>query len=497
MYSRIPYNTCTDLRLNVLDDAGVPIAVPTGTIQVTINTTLEDGGAISFANQPTVYTTTCPTSSSSRPPLVLPIAAGAAFRNVSLRVTDVNPSLIRMTASAPNLQPSSRVFLVPPTSVTSDDLAVLPFHAVSQAGAVSFRNYSLVRFDTTSNEWIGNLATTAPSTHAIRVRDLIVMNWLVVDPLTGNDVGTPTTGFPVDGITRVFSDRVVVFGAATNTLRFQAFQVNGTSVSPGGQQVQMGLPVQANASGGGEIAALLVSRVLNSPTTTGSVPLWFTTRGSQVPVVLGRTQYTFSGSESWSLATTYEAGGGLGSHAGHAAMSLGGGSALLVIGQNQGTFITEPPTPSLSSITFSPMPVGTVGPEQFAHVSRTPTRIATIGRPAVAGARQYDFNQYDPATDGGVRTLRTLLPDQDTTTGTRAVTDPNLARGCVVNDSRGVTFFYSTRLLAESTYQHWAQSYTSINDTLSPPVQLSIPGAEDAVISCGGNVLHHVDMWRW
>lgn len=495
MYSRIPYNTCTDLRLNVLDDAGVPIAVPTGTLQVTINTTLEDGGVISFANQPTVYTTTCPTSSSSRPPLVLPIAAGASFRNVSVRVTDVNPTRIRMTATATALQPTSRVFLVPPTSISSDDLAVLPFHAVSTSGAVSFRGYSLVRFDSSSNEWIGNLATTAPSTHAIRLQNSIVMNWLVVDPLTGGSIGGAAPGFAVDGITRVFSDRVVAFGVTGNTLNFQAFQVSGGSVQPGVVYSQTAL-VQANTAGGGEVAALLLDRTINSTTTTGTVPLWFSTRGVTQTIALGRATYSYTGSESWGSVMTVERNAPLGSHAGHAAMSLGEGSAFMVIQQNQGSFINEPPQQMAGALQFTQAPLGTVGPEQFVHVSRTPARIAIIARPAVPGARQYDFGLYDTA-DGGVRSLRMVLPDQDTTTGTRAVTDPSLARGCVVNDSRGVTFFYSTRLLAESTYQHWAQSYTSINDTLSPPVQLSIPGAEDAVISCGGNVLHHVDMWRW
>lgn len=496
MYTRIPYNTCTDLRLNVLDDAGVPIAVPSTPLQVTITTTLEDGGAISFANQPIIYTTTCPGSSSSRPPITLPIAAGTSFRNVSVRVTDVNPALIRMTATAPNLQPSSRVFLIPPTSVSSDDLAVLPFHAVTPQGAVSLRSYAVVRFDTNSAEWLGNLATTAPSTHAIRVQNLIVMNWVVVDPLTGASVGGPTPGFTVDGITRVFSDRVVAFGSAGNTVRFQAFQVNGTSVTNGAVQTDPA-PVQSNANGGGEIVALLSGRNINNPTTTGVVPLWFTTRGVSSTLALGRTTYSYTGTESWGTATTYEVNGApLGAFAGHAAMSLGGGSAFMVVQQNQGTFLNEPPVPMLSAVTFSQVPVGTVGPEQFAHVSRTQARIAVIARPPVAGARQYDFSLYDTA-DGGTRALRTVLPDQDTMTGTRAVTDPSLARGCVVNDSRGVTFFYSTRLLAESTYQHWAQSYSAVSDTLSTPVLLSIPGTEDAVISCGGNVLHHVDMWRW
>ncbi len=496
MYTRLPYNVCTDLRLNVLDDAGVAINVPDGgPLPVTITTTLEDGGAISFGSLPLVYTTTCPGSTSSRPPTVLPLPGGASFRNVSVRVPDVNPSLIRMTATAPNLQPSTRLFLVPPTSVASDDLAVLPFHAVSPAGAVTFRNYSLVRFDTNSAEWLGNLATTAPSTHAIRLQNLIVMNWLVVDPLTGASVGGPSPGFTVDGITRVLSDRVVVFGSASNTLRFQAFQVTGASVVSGVVQTEAA-PVQANANGGGEVVALLQNRTINNPVTTGMVPLWFTTRGVSSTLALGRTTYTYSGIETWGATTTLEANGApLGAFAGHAAMSLGAGSAFMVVQQNQGTFISDP-GPMLNAVSFSQVPVGSAGPEQFAHVSRTQARIAIIARPAVTGARQYDFGLYDTA-DGGARPLRTVLPDQDTTTGTRAVTDPNLARGCVVNDSRGVTFFYSTRLLAESTYQHWAQSYTTQSDTLSNPVLLSIPGTEDAVISCGGTVLHHIDMWRW
>lgn len=496
MYARIPSNTCTDLRLNVLDDAGVAVNVPDGgPLQVTITTTLEDGGAISFGSLPLVYTTTCPGSTASRPPAVLPVPAGASFRNVSVRA-EVNPSLIRMTATAPNLQPSTRLFLVPPTSVTSDDLAVLPFHAVSPAGAVTFRNYSLVRFDTNSAEWIGNLATTAPSTHVIRLQNLIVMNWLVVDPLTGASVGGASPSFLVDGITRVFSDRVVAFGSTSNTLRFQAFQVSGASVVSGAVQT-VSAPVQTNANGGGEVVGLLPPRNINNPTMTGTVPLWFSTRGVSSTLALGRTTYSYFGTESWGMTTTAEANGApLGAFAGHAAMSLGAGSAFMVVQQNQGTFINEPPIAMPGAVTFAQVPVGTSGPEQFAHVSGTQARIAVIARPAVAGARQYDFGVYDTA-DGGARPLRTVLPDQDTTTGTRAVTDPNLARGCVVNDSRGVTFFYSTRLLAESTYQHWAQSYTAQSDTLSNPVLLSIPGTEDAVISCGGGVLHHVDMWRW
>jgi hypothetical protein len=255
--------------------------------------------------------------------------------------------------------------------------------------------------------------------------------------------------------------------------------------------------VQPNINGGGEIAALLPSRNVGSPTTTGTVPLWFTTQGSIVPMVLGRTTYSFFGSETWGMSTTLETSGALiGANSGHAAMSLGPGSAYLVIRQNQGALVSEPPTPMLSSVAFVQAPLGAAGPEQYAHVSRTQNRIAVISRPVISGGRQYDFGLYDTA-DGGTRALRTVLPDQATNTGTRAITDPNLARGCVVNDSFGVTFFYSTRLLSESTYQHWAQSYSTVTDTLSNPVLLSIPGTEDAVISCGGNVLHHVDMWRW
>lgn len=484
----------------MVDDAGVAIAAPDGGVRVSMSIFFPDGGAPSTFNYATWDA--CPNTGFNwyEPtiPTTYTMTTGSSFVNVAPVPRIAPPNAIRVRVAAPGLRSAEQPFFVEQQGSFNGNLAVLPFFAVTPAGQTSFRRFALVEYTSNSNAFAGFLDTPR-STHAIRIgADVIILNYQVINARSGRVVDNLVPPFtPIDGITRVFPGRVIVFGASTNQIGLQAFSIAPQGgVTPTALKLETNVPVQANTSGG-EVAAAMLNRDISSPTRGGTLWVYFTSQGSQVPGVMGRVSFSSDSiSDSWGGLQSFDLPLGPGAQTAHAGLPLTDGYAFIAVNHNYG--LTLGPTHPMAVPTSLPLtPLGNSGPEQFAHVSRTATRIAGIARPVVPGLRQYDFFHYDVTIpDAGANVVRTIVPDLDTTTGTHAITDPNLARGCVVNDTNGVTFFFSTRLLATSTYQHWAQSMAS-NGALSSAVPLDIPDMADAVISCGGSTLHHIDMWQY
>jgi hypothetical protein len=456
------------MQLTLTDDAGVLVPAPDGGLSFTFTMLFADGGVTPFAMFDT-RVPSCVSGSDFSNPRTMLFPAGASSMTIGVRHGTAfgTPDSVSLRASGAGLIPTEKPFVMQRGSL-DQDFAVLPLYAVTPTGQVSLRQYALVDYSpSVTNEamhFLGFLSSTTPSTHAIRIGNRLVMNWAVYDPLTGANVGTPPAAFtPIDGITRVFSDRVVLFGTTTNSVRFQAMQIVGSSVIPYALSTQTA-QVQGNGTGG-EIAALLTR---NTNATDGTVTLAFTSLGSQVPLVSGTVAYTYSTpgmSESWGTVSTTNTSLPLGTEVAHAGMSLDNNRALIVVGG--GTALNFSSTGSRTAQLALP----DAGPEQFVNISRSDGLIASIGRSATSTARLYEFLEHNPA-DGGVRTLGTAFPDLNLTTGTRAITNPNLARGCVVNDSFGVTFFYSTRVLADSTYQHWFRTWNTTSGMFGAPMPM-------------------------
>lgn len=489
LHTRIPTNGCTDVHLNLVDDAGMPINTPT-TLSFTFDTTLTDGGTVGFS-APRLRV---PCGGAVNfPPASLTFTAGTSTRIVGLENVSINPRLFRVSATAPTIRPATQVFLAAPTSLDSD-LAVLPLFTVSSSGTTTFRQYAII--DDAMATWAGFLTRTTPSTHAIRMgNNLVAFNWQVVNALTGADVPTPAPALSnVDGMARLFSNRVMLFSGGNTVVRFQPMIIDPGGVQSGPLFTLNGSQSLTPFSNAGEVAVEYVRSF--GGRTFGQAFVWYSNVGTSTTVV-GRASYdlnpnvseTLTGLTETSSTSTYE---------NQAAMALNNNRVLLVTG-NTSAFVSGASVPSPTA-TFNPIGLSGVGPLQFAHVTNSSTHIAFIRGALTMGntRRVAELMVVDAASDAGVPLpLDTVPVDLSLTSGTRAISDPNLARGCVVNDSIGATFFYSLRSPGDSTYQHYSRRYVFNAAVLQPQVLIDIPGAEDAVISCGGAVFHHVDMWRY
>lgn len=482
-------NGCTDVHLNLVDDAGVPINAPAA-FSFTFDATLTDGGTSFSAPRLRV-----PCGGAVNfPPATLTFPAGTSSRLVGVENVNTNPRTFRLTATSPTLRPATQLFLAMPTALDSD-FAVLPLFAVSPAGATTFRQYAVI--DNSMTTWAGFLTRTTPSTHAIRMgTNQVAFNWQVVNALTGADVPTPPSALPsIDGMARLFSNRVMLFSGGNSVVRFQPMGIEPGSVQSGPLFTLNGSQSLTPFSNAGEVA-VEYTRNQSVQRTFGQAYVWYSNVGTSTTVV-GRASYDLNPGVSESLTSLTETSSGS-TYENQAAMALNDSRVLLVT-DNTAAFVTGTSVPTPTA-TFRPIGLSGTGPNQFAHVTNSSTHIAFIrGALTMSNTRRVaELMVLDAASDAGVPLpLDTVPVDLSLGSGTRAISDPNLARGCVVNDSIGATFFYSLRSPGDSTYQHYSRRYVFNASVLQPQVLLDIPNAEDAVISCGGAVFHHVDMWRY
>lgn len=489
-YTRMTTNGCTEVHLNLIDDAGVPVNAPTA-LSFNFEATLSDGGTVSFA-APRFRVPCGGTLSFS--PATLSFPAGTSTRLVGVENVTLTPRTFRLSATSPTIRPASQLFLATPTALDTD-MAVLPLFAVSPSGATTFRQYAVI--DDAMTTWAGFLERTTPSTHAIRMgTNQVALNWQVVNALTGANVPTPTAALSsIDGMARLFSNRVMLFSGGNTVVRFQPMTIDPGSVQSGPLFTLSGSQSLTPFSNAGEVA-VEYSRSQGLQRTFGQAFVWYSNVGTSTTVV-GRASYDLNPGVSESLTSLSETSSST-TYENQAAMALGNNRVLLVT-DNTAAFVSGASVPTPNA-TFRPIGLSGLGPNQFAHVTNSNTHIAFIrGALTMSNTRRVaELMVVDAASDAGVPLpLDTVPVDLSLTSGTRAISDPNLARGCVVNDSIGATFFYSLRSPGDSTYQHYSRRYVFNAGTLQPQVLLDIPNAEDAVISCGGAVFHHVDMWRY